>query len=76
MAYLIPFILNLWIWSIPLGFPLGLITFLILLTTFNFLRRSKPKYWLSHKTEAFSEKWAPVRPPLGVELKVTDWVNK
>lgn len=76
MAYLIPFILNVWIWFIPLGFPLGLITFLILLTAFNFLRRSKPKYWLSHKTEALTEKWASIRAPLGGELEAKDWVDK
>lgn len=76
VTYLIPFILNVWVGFIPLGFPLGLITFLILLTAFNFLRRSKPKNWLSHKTEAFSEKWASVRPPLGRELEVRDWIHK
>ena len=76
VVYLIPFMLNVWVGFIPLGFPLGLITFLILVTAFSFLRRSKPKYWLSHKTEAFSEKWARVRPPLGGELEVKDWVDK
>lgn len=75
-AYLIPFLLGIWIGFVPLGFPLGLLTFLILLGAFNFLRRSKPKYWLSHKIEAVSDRWVYFRPPLGGEFESRDWVGK
>lgn len=76
VAYLLPFIFGIWIGYVPLGFPLGLGTFLILLGALNFLRRSKPECWLTHKMEAVSEKWATVRPPLYGELKTRDWVRK
>lgn len=75
-AYLIPFIFGLWVGYVPLGFPLGLLTFLTLLGAFNFLRRSKPECWLTHKMEAVIEKWANVRAPLNGELEARDWVRK
>lgn len=75
-AYLIPFVFGIWVGYVPLGFPLGLLTFLILLGAFNFLRRSKPECWLAHKVDAVCDRWASYRPPLYGELEVKDWIQK
>lgn len=73
-AYLVPFVLGMWFGYVPLGFPLGLLTFLTLLGTFNYLRLSKPECWLSHKLDAMADRWAPFRAPLSGELDARDWV--
>lgn len=75
VMYLTPFILGVWIYYVPLGFPLGLITFLILVVAFNFLRASKPKYWMKHTIDAASDRWASFRPPLNKQLQVSDWIT-
>jgi hypothetical protein len=76
VAYLIPFLLGMWIGYVPLGFPLGLFTFLVLLGTFNYLRLSKPECWLSHKFDAEIDRWGSFRPPLNSELDPAGWVNE
>ena len=75
VAYLIPFLLGMWIGYVPLGFPLGLFTFLILLGTFNYLRLSKPECWLSQKVDAMADGWTPFRPPFYTELEAKDWIK-
>jgi hypothetical protein len=75
VAYLIPFVFGFWFGYVPLGFPLGLSTFLVLLGTFNYLRLSKPECWLSHKLDAMADRRAPFRAPLNSELETTDWVR-
>jgi len=75
VAYLIPFLLGIWIGYVPLGFPLGLFTFLLLLGTFNYLRLSKPECWLSQKLDATADRGAPFRAPLDSELGVADWIK-
>jgi len=75
-AYIVPFICGLWFGYVPLGFPLGLFTFLILLGTFNYLRLSKPECWLSQKFDATTDRWVPFRPPLSGELEIHNWVRK
>ena len=76
IAYLTPFLFGLWFGYVPLGFPLGLFTFLILLGTFNYLRLSKPECWLSQKFDAEIDRWQSIRPPLHTELDLAVWVNK
>ena len=44
--YFLPFIFGFWIYYIPAGFPLGVLTFMVLLGSFNFLRATKPGGWL------------------------------
>ena len=75
VAYLIPFLLGMWIGYVPLGFPLGLLTFLVLLGTFNYLRLSKPECWLSQKLDAVADRWTQFRPPVNSELETTDWIK-
>ena len=75
IAYLTPFIFGFWLGYVPLGFPLGLITFLILLGTFNFLRLSKPECWLSQKFDSIADGHASFRPPLNSELDTSDWIK-
>ena len=75
VAYLIPFLLGMWIGYVPLGFPLGLLTFLMLLGTFNYLRLSKPECWLSQKLDAMADRWTQFRPPVNSELETTDWIK-
>lgn len=75
VMYLTPFIFGLWIYYVPLGFPLGVVTFLILLVAFNVLRASKPRYWMKHRLDAASDRWTHFRPPLNKELQVTDWIR-
>lgn len=75
VAYLIPFIFGLWFGYVPLGFPLGLFTFLILLGTFNYLRLRKPECWLSQKFDALADRHASFRTPLDSELGRTDWIR-
>lgn len=75
VAYLIPFLLGMWIGYVPLGFPLGLLTFLVLLGTFNYLRLSKPECWLSQKLDAMADRWTQFRPPVNSELETTDWIK-
>lgn len=75
VAYLVPFIFGLWFGYVPLGFPLGLFTFIVLLGTFNYLRLSKPECWLSQKFDAMADRWAPFRSPLDSELETTDWIR-
>lgn len=74
-AYIVPFIFGLWFGYVPLGFPVGLFTFLILLGTFNYLRLSKPQFWLSQKFDAMADRWAVFRPPLSGELEIHGWVR-
>ena len=73
IAYLVPFVLGLWIGYVPLGFPVGLLFFLILLGTFNYLRLSKPAYWLSQVFDAEIDRWATFRPPLSSEIEPLVW---
>ncbi len=73
IAYIVPFVFGLWVGYVPLGFPLGLLVFLILLGIFNFLRLSKPSYWLSQKFDAEIDRWTEYRPPLRGELEPTSW---
>lgn len=75
VAYLIPFLLGMWIGYVPLGFPVGLLTFLVLLGTFNYLRLSKPERWLSQKLDAMADRWTQFRPPVNSELETTDWLK-
>ena len=76
IAYLAPFLFGLWFGYLPLGFPLGLLTFLVLLGTFNYLRLSKPECWLSHRFELLLDGQVPFRPPLDSELERTDWIKE
>ena len=73
VAYLAPFLLGLWAGYVPLGFPLGLLVFLILLGVFNYLRLSKPPLWLSQKVDAEIDRWASFRPPLQGEIEPANW---
>ena len=75
IAYLMPFIFGLWFGYVPLGFPLGLFTFLVLLGTFNYLRMAKPECWLSQKVDTIADRGASFRAPLGSELERTDWIK-
>lgn len=75
IAYFVPFIFGLWVGYVPLGFPFGLLVFLILLGTFNYLRLSKPANWLSQRFFAAIDRWAPFRPPLRDELERSGWTR-
>ena len=75
VAYLTPFLFGLWFGYVPLGFPLGLFTFLALLGTFNYLRLSKPECWLSQKFDAIADRRSPFRAPLNSELDKADWIR-
>jgi len=75
VMYLTPFLFGLWIYCVPLGFPLGVSTFLVLLVAFNLLRASKPKFWMIHRIDAALDRWTNFRPPLNTELQVSDWVR-
>lgn len=75
VAYLVPFVLGLWIGYVPLGFPVGLLVFLTLLGIFNYLRLSKPSYWLSQRFDAGVDRWASFRPPLRGEIEQSVWTS-
>ena len=74
VAYLMPFVFGLWFGYVPLGFPLGLFTFLGLLGIFNYLRLRKPEFWLSQKFDSIADRNAAFRAPLNSELQTADWV--
>lgn len=74
--YFLPFIFGIWIYYIPAGFPLGLLTFMVLLGSFNFLRASKPECWLKNKMDAASDGWTNFRPPINEEFGQSDWITK
>lgn len=74
-AYILPFVFGWWIYHIPLGVPLGAITFIISLSLFTFLRASKPKGWLYHKLDAASDGWSKFRRPLGSEYEAESWLK-
>ena len=76
VAYFLPFILGIWFYYVPLGFPLGLVTFIVLLGVFNFLRASKPKYWLAQRFDAGVDRWQTFRPPIADEFLRADWIKK
>jgi hypothetical protein len=73
--YFLPFLFGLWIYYIPAGFPLGVLTFIILLASFNFLRASKPEGWLKNKFDAVTDRWTKFRVPLNDEFRQTDWIK-
>jgi hypothetical protein len=75
LAYFLPFVFGIWIYYIPLGFPLGLLIFMVLLGSFNFLRASKPECWLKNRMDAASDGWTNFRPPTGEEFGRTDWIS-
>jgi hypothetical protein len=74
--YFLPFVFGIWIYYIPAGFPLGLLTFMVLLGSFNFLRASKPECWLKNKLDAASDGWTNFRPAINQEFGQTDWIKK
>ncbi len=74
LAYILPFVFALWIAYIPLGVPLGAATFIVSLATFTFLRASKPKGWLFHKFDAFTDGWGNLRRPLADEYESEGWI--
>lgn len=76
IAYLVPFVLGLWVGYVLLGFPVGLLVFLTLLGIFNYLRLSKPAYWLSQKFDAEIDRWARFRPPLKSEIEPLVWTTQ
>ena len=76
VMYFLPFMFGVWVYYIPLGFPLGVVTFLVLLGTFNFLRASKPECWMMNRLDAASDRWVNFRPPVGSECERADWVIK
>ena len=73
--YFLPFVFGIWIYYIPAGFPLGVLTFILLLALFNFLRASKPECWLKNRVDAATDAWAKFRPPVGDEFGQTDWTQ-
>ncbi len=75
VAYILPFILGLWFYYIPLGVPLGAITFVVTLSLFTFLRASKPKGWLYQKLDAGSDGWSKFRRPIGSEYEAEGWIK-
>ena len=75
-AYLLPFTFNLWIYYIPLVVPAGVLTFIVLLSMFSFLRASKPKGWLAHYSDAATDGWSKLRTPTSREHEISDWVGK
>lgn len=76
LAYFMPFLFGIWIYHIPAGFPVGVITFMVLLGSFNFLRASKPACWLKNRVDAASDGWAPFRPAVNEKFTPADWVKK
>ena len=76
LMYFLPFVFGIWIYYIPAGFPLAVLTFIILLAVLNFLRASKPKFWLINKLDAVSDRWAKFRPPVNDEFGQASWVKK
>ena len=76
LAYFLPFIFGIWIYFIPAGFPLGVITFMVLLGIFNFLRASKPNCWLKNRIDAATDRWTNFRPPINEEFSQRSWLNK
>jgi hypothetical protein len=75
VMYLTPFLFGAWVYHVPLGFPLGLLTFLVLMGVFNFLRASKPKFWMKYKLGALLDRWCDFRPPLNDEFERSDWIE-
>lgn len=73
-AYFTPFAFGIWVYYIPAGFPLGLLTFVVLLGGFNFLRASKPECWLKNRMDAGSDGWAAFRSPIAKEFEKSDWI--
>jgi len=75
-AYFLPFLFGIWFYYIPAGFPLGVLTFIVLLASFNFLRASKPECWLKNRADASSDRWTHFRPPINDEFGKADWIKK
>jgi hypothetical protein len=75
-AYFLPFVFGMWITYIPLGFPLGVLTFIVLLGIFNFLRASKPECWLENRFDAATDRWTNFGAPVSEEFGQADWVKK
>ena len=71
-AYILPFILGLWLYYVPLG----AVTFILTLALFTFLRASKPKCWLFHQLDAASDGWSKYRRPIGDEYEIEDWITR
>lgn len=76
VMYFLPFVFGFWVYYIPAGFPLGVLTFISLLAVFNFLRASKPKGWLKDRFDAATDRWIKFRCPLKEEFGQTDWIIK
>ena len=75
VMYFLPFLFGLWFYYIPMGFPLGVLTFVILLASFNFLRASKPECWLKNRFDAATDRWTKFRVPINEEFGQTDWIK-
>lgn len=76
LMYFLPFVFGIWIYYIPAGFPAGVITFVILLSSFNFLRASKPECWLKNRFDAATDRWSTFRAPVTGEFEQTNWIKK
>ena len=75
-AYFLPFVFGIWFYYIPAGFPLGVLTFIVLLASFNFLRASKPECWFKNRMDAAGDRWTHFRAPINEEFGQTDWIKK
>ena len=76
LMYFLPFIVGFWIDYIPAGFPLGVLTFMVLLGSFNFLRATKPGGWLKNRLDAATDRWTNFRPPINQEFSQISWITK
>lgn len=76
VAYILPFVLGLWFYYVPLGVPLGALTFVVTLSLFTFLRASKPKCWLFHRLDAKTDGWSNLRRPVRDEYESEIWITR
>lgn len=74
-AYIVPFLLGIWVWYVPAGFPLGLAVFACTLGIFNNLRASKPRCWLAHRIDVATDRGRNFAAPLAGDLARADWVR-
>lgn len=70
-----PFLLNLWVWVIPLGTFTGPGAAVTLFAFFNYVNRGKRPLWFNYRAKAVVERWCSWRRALPGDYSDVPWLK-
>ena len=75
VCFVLPFVLNLWVWVFPLGAFTGPGAALTLFAFFNWVHKGKRALWFQHQFRAYRERWLPYRRALPGDFSDVSWLK-